>query len=201
MLNGKTALVTGASRGIGKAIALELAKNKANVIVNYNSNQAEAEKVAKEARSYGVRAIAIKADVSSFDEVSIMSEQIKKEFSRIDILVNNAGIVRDRSLKKMSLEEWHSVIDTNLNSIFYVTREMLPLLKDGGRIINISSIVGQYGNFGQTNYAAAKAGIIGFTKSLSKELGKKKITVNAIAPGFVKTTITKNIPFFKKKLL
>jgi len=201
MLNGKTALVTGASRGIGKAIALELAKNKANVIVNYNSNQAEAEKVAKEARSYGVRAIAIKADVSSFDEVSIMSEQIKKEFSRIDILVNNAGIVRDRSLKKMSLEEWHSVIDTNLNSIFYVTREMLPLLKDGGRIINISSIVGQYGNFGQTNYAAAKAGIIGFTKSLSKELGKKKITVNAIAPGFVKTTITKDMPFFRKKLI
>lgn len=201
MLNGKTALVTGASRGIGKAIALELAKNKANVIVNYNSNQAEAEKVAKEARSYGVRAIAIKADVSSFDEVSIMSEQIKKEFSKIDILVNNAGIVRDRSLKKMSLEEWHSVIDTNLNSIFYVTREILPLLKDGGRIINISSIVGQYGNFGQTNYAAAKAGIIGFTKSLAKELGKKKITVNAIAPGFVKTTITKDMPFFRRKLI
>ena len=201
MLKGKTALVTGASRGIGRFIALELAKNGANAIINYNHNQSEAEKIAKEARSFGVKAITIKADVSSFDEVSMMAEQVQKEFSKIDILVNNAGIIRDRSLKKMSLEEWHSVIDTNLNSVFYVTREMLPLLKNGGRIINISSIVGQYGNFGQSNYAAAKAGIIGFTKSLAKELGKKKITVNAVAPGFVKTNLTKNIPFFRKKII
>ena len=201
MLKGKTALVTGASRGIGKAIALELGKNNANVIINYNHSQTEAERVVKEVRSYGGRSIAIKADVSSFDEVSMMAEQIQKEFSKIDILVNNAGIIRDRSLGKMSLDEWHSVIDTNLNSIFYVTKQMLPMLKENGRIINISSIVGQYGNFGQTNYAAAKAGIMGLTKSLAKELGKRKITVNAIAPGFIKTDIIKDVPFFKRKLL
>ncbi len=201
MLKGKTALVTGASRGIGRAIALELGKNHANVIVNYNRNQTEAEKVVKEIRSYGGRSIAVKADVSSFDEVSMMAEQIQKEFSKIDILVNNAGIIRDRSMGKMSLDEWHSVIDTNLNSLFYVTKLMLPMLKENGRIINISSIVGQYGNFGQTNYAAAKAGIIGLTKSLAKELGKKKITVNAVAPGFIKTDIIKDMPFFKRKLL
>ena len=201
MLKGKTALVTGASRGIGKAIALGLGKNNANVIVNYNHNQTDAEKVVKEIRSYGGSSIAVKADVSSFDEVSMMAEQIQKEFSKIDILVNNAGIIRDRSLGKMSLDEWHSVIDTNLNSLFYVTKQMLPMLKENGRIINISSIVGQYGNFGQANYAAAKAGIIGLTKSLAKELGRKKITVNAIAPGFIKTDIIKYMPFFKRKLL
>ena len=201
MLKGKTALVTGASRGIGKAIALELGKNDANVIINYNRNQTEAEKVVKEIRSYGSHSIAVKADVSSFDEVSMMAEQIQKEFSKIDILVNNAGIIRDRSLGKMSLDEWHSVIDTNLNGLFYVTKQMLPMLKENGRIINISSIVGQYGNFGQANYAAAKAGIIGLTKSLAKELGKKKITVNAVAPGFIKTDIIKDMPFFKRKII
>jgi 3-oxoacyl-[acyl-carrier protein] reductase len=201
MLKGKTAVITGASRGIGKAIALELAKNNSNVIINYNHNQTEAEKVVSKARSYGVRALAIKADVSSYDEVMIMVEQIQKNFARIDILVNNAGIVRDRTLRKMSLEEWHLVVDTNLNALFYVTKHLLPILNDGGRIINLSSIVGQYGNFGQCNYAAAKAGIMGFTKSLAKELGKKKITVNAVAPGFVRTSITKEIPFIRKKII
>lgn len=201
MLKGKTALITGASRGIGRAIATEFAKNHANVIVNYYNDLEEAQGVVDSLKKYGVESIAVKADVSKFDEVTRMSELIQQKFKKVDILVNNAGIVRDRTLKNMTLEEWYAVINTNLNSVFYVTKSILPLIGEGGRIISISSIVGQYGNFGQCNYAAAKAGIIGFTKSLAKELGKKKITVNAIAPGFVKTSITKDIPFVRKKII
>ena len=201
MLKGKTALITGASRGIGKAIAIEFAKNHANVIINYYNDLAEARGVVDILKKYGVESIAVKADVSKFDEVKQMSEIIQQKFKKVDILVNNAGIVKDRSLKNMTLDEWHAVINTNLNGVFYVTKMILPLIGEGGRIINVSSIVGQYGNFGQCNYAAAKAGIIGFTKSLAKELGRKKITVNAIAPGFVKTSITKDIPFFRKKII
>jgi 3-oxoacyl-[acyl-carrier protein] reductase len=201
MLKGKTALVTGASRGIGEAIAIEFAKNNANVIINYYNDLEEAQKVVDKVKKYGVESIAVKADVSNFDEVRQMADAIQKKFGKVDVLVNNAGIVKDRTLKNMTEEEWHAVINTNLNGIFYVTKLILPLIRDGGRIISISSIVGQYGNFGQCNYAAAKAGIIGFTKSLAKELGKKKITVNAVAPGFVKTSITQNIPFLRKKII
>jgi|TARA_Y100000310_G_scaffold327484_1_gene393930 3-oxoacyl-[acyl-carrier protein] reductase len=201
MLKGKVALVTGASRGIGKAIALELAKNNADVIINYYNDSEEAQGVVDEVKKYGVRSIAVQADVSKPDEVKRMATEIQKDFEKVDILVNNAGIVKDRSLKNMTLDEWHSVINTNLNSIFYVTKSILPSIPGGGRIISISSIVGQYGNFGQCNYAAAKAGIIGFTKSLAKELGKKKITVNAIAPGFIKTNLTKGMPLVKKKMI
>ena len=201
MLKNKIALVTGASRGIGKSIAIELAKNNANIIINYHSNTGEAQKTVEEVKKYGVDCIAVKADVSNFNEVKQMVNAMQKKFKKVDILVNNAGIIRDRTLKNMTLEEWNAVINTNLNGVFYVTKAILSLMHEGGRIINISSIVGQYGNFGQCNYAAAKAGIIGFTKSLAKELGKKKITVNAIAPGFVKTSITKNIPFFRKKII
>jgi len=201
MLKGKTALITGASRGIGKAIALEFAKNNANVIINYYHDKSEAEDVVQEVKKYGVESIAIKADVTNFDEVQQMATTIQKKFRTINILVNNAGIVKDRTLKNMTLDEWHAVINTNLNGVFYVTKAILPLISGGGRIISISSIIGQYGNFGQCNYAAAKAGIIGFTKSLAKELGKKKITVNAVAPGFVKTSITKDIPFLRKKAI
>ena len=201
MLKNKTALITGASTGIGKATAIELAKNKINVVINYYSNKKEAEEVVSNIKKYGVESIAIKADVSNFDEVKQMTETIQKKFGKVDILVNNAGIVKDRTLKNMTVQEWQAVINTNLNGVFYVTKSILPLMGEGGRIISISSIIGQYGNFGQCNYAAAKAGIIGFTKSLAKELGKKKITVNAVAPGFVKTSITKNIPFFRKKII
>ncbi|MCH8003525.1 MAG: beta-ketoacyl-ACP reductase [Nanoarchaeota archaeon] len=201
MLKNKIALITGASRGIGEAIAIEFAKNNADVIINYYNDQEEAQKVVDKVKKYGVESMAVKADVSNFNEVKQMVEEIQKKFKRVDILVNNAGIVKDRTLKNITLEEWHAVINTNLNGVFYVTKVVLPLIGEGGRIINISSIVGQYGNFGQCNYAAAKAGIIGFTKSLAKELGKKKITVNAIAPGFVKTGITKNIPFLRKKII
>ncbi len=201
MLKGKTALVTGASRGIGKAIALEFAKNNANVIINYNKNKQEADKVAEEVKKLGVKGMALKADISNFDEVKNMVNEVESKFKKVDILVNNAGIVRDRTLKNMAVDDWHAVINTNLNGVFYVTKLVLPLMKEGSRIINISSIIGQYGNFGQSNYAAAKAGIIGLSKTLAKELGKKKITVNVIAPGFVKTDITKDIPFFKKKII
>lgn len=201
MLKGKTALITGASRGIGEAIAIEFARNNADVIINYYNDLEEAQGVVDKVKKYGVNSIAVKADVANFDEVKQMADTIQKNFKKIDILVNNAGIVKDRTLKNMTLDEWHAVINTNLNGIFYITKAILPLIHEGGRIISISSIVGLYGNFGQCNYAAAKAGIIGFTKSLAKELGKKKITVNAIAPGFVKTSIMKDIPFLKKKII
>jgi len=201
MLKGKTALVTGASKGIGSAIAIDLAKNNANVIINYYKDKEEADKVVAKIKEFGVKSIAIQGDVSKFDKMQQMVEVIKKDFKEIDILVNNAGIVKDRTLKNMTLDEWHTVINTNLNGVFYVTKSVLPMIKEGGRIINISSVVAHYGNFGQCNYAAAKAGIIGFTKSLAKELGKKKITANVVAPGFVKTDITKDIPYLRKKML
>ena len=201
MLKNKIALVTGASRGIGRAIAIELAKQGADVIVNYVKDEQEASKVADEIKALGRNCIALKADVSNFDEVSKMLEKIKGEFGRLDILVNNAGITKDRSLKKMTQEEWNSVIETNLNSAYNVTKNALPLMQKNSRIITISSIVGLYGNFGQTNYAASKAGIIGFTKSLAKELGRQGITVNVIAPGFIESEMTKKIGFLKKKIL
>ena len=201
MLKNKTALVTGASRGIGKAIALGLAKEGANVVVNYSNSGKKAEDVVNEIKKLNSKSIALKADVSNFDEVKRMIDSTKKIFKKVDILVNNAGIIRDRTLKKMSIEEWNRVININLSGVFNVTKLVLPLMDVGGRIINISSVVGQNGNFGQCNYSASKAGIIGFSKSLAKELGKKKITVNVIAPGYIKTDITKDIPFFKKKIL
>jgi|SRR3989338_3761206 len=187
MFEGKTALVTGASRGIGKAIAMSFAKNGANVVINYHKSKDSAVKAVKEAEEYGAEAIAVKADVSDFDEIKKMADRIKSDFNKVDILVNNAAIIKDRSVSNMSLEEWHSVIRTNLDGIFNVTKNVLALMPDGGRIINISSIAGIYGNAGQCNYAASKAAIIGFTKSLAKELGSRKITVNAIAPGLVNT--------------
>src|SRR3989344_6248476 len=170
MLKNKTALVTGASRGIGKAIAIELAKQGADVIINYVKDEQEASKVADKIKALGRKSIVLKAAVSDFDEVSKMFEKIKGEFGRLDILVNNAGITKDRSLKKMTQEEWDRVIETNLSSVYNVTKNALSLMQKNSRIITISSIVGLYGNFGQTNYAASKAGIIGFSKSLAKEL-------------------------------
>jgi 3-oxoacyl-[acyl-carrier protein] reductase len=201
MSKSKTALITGSSTGIGKATALEFAKNKVNVIINYYSNEKEAQDVVNEIRKYGVESIAIRADVSNFEDVKKMVDVVQKKFGKIDILVNNAGIIKDRTLKNMTLNEWHSVINTNLGGVFNVTKALLPLINDNGRIISISSIIGIYGNFGQCNYAASKAGIIGFTKSLAREVGKKKITVNAVAPGFVKTSITKDIPFIRRKMM
>ena len=201
MLSGKIALVTGASRGIGKAIAIEFAKQGADVIVNYSKDEKGALEVADEIKNLGRKCLAVKADVSDFDEVSKMFGIVRKDFGKLDILVNNAGITMDRTLKKMRAEEWNKVIDVNLNSVYNVTKNALPLMPKNSRIINISSIVGMFGNFGQTNYAASKAGIIGFTKSLAKELGKHSITVNAIAPGFIESELTQKIPFLRKKII
>ena len=199
--SGKIALVTGASSGIGKAIAIELAKNGANVIVNYNKNEKAALEVVEEIKNLGRKSIAVKADISNFDEVKSMFGRIKTEFGFIDILINNAGIIMDKTLQNMDANEWNSVIKVNLNGVYNVTKHALPLLRKKGRIISISSIVGLYGNFGQTNYAASKAGIIGFTKSLAKELGRHGITVNVIAPGFIETEILNSIPSAKRNSL
>ena len=201
MLAGKIALVTGASRGIGKAIAIELAKQGADVVVNYSRDEESAMGVVEEIRKIGCKGIAIKADVSNFEEVKAMFKVVKREFGSLDILVNNAGIIMDRTLQNMGIDDWNSVIKTNLKGVFNVTSNALHLIREGGRIINISSIVALDGNFGQTNYAASKAGIIGFTKSLAKELGKHGITVNAVAPGLIETDILKSMPNARREEL
>lgn len=200
-MKGKVALVTGSSKGIGRAIALELAENGAKVIVNYAKSEKEAIEVIEQIKNKGGEGIAIKADVSRKDEIEKMFGVVKEKFGKLDVLVNNAGITKDRTLKNMSDGEWNDVISTNLNSAFYCTKFALALMGEGSSIINISSIVGMSGNFGQCNYSAAKAGLIGFTKSLAKELAKKNITVNAIAPGFIETEMTKEIPFIRKRMI
>ena len=201
MAERKIALVTGASKGIGKSIALELARNKFNVIVNYNKDEKEAVNVVEQIKRIGVDGVAVKADISNFEDCSAMMEIVKKRFGYLNVLINNAGALSDKTLKNMTKEQWDFVIKINLNGAFNVTKNALPLIKDNGRIINISSIVGISGNFGQTNYAASKAGIIGFTKSLAKELGKRRITVNAVAPGFIDTQMTKSVPFIRRKII
>ncbi|MCV9887626.1 3-oxoacyl-[acyl-carrier-protein] reductase [Metabacillus halosaccharovorans] len=192
MLSNKVALVTGASRGIGKAIALDLAKNGASIAVNYAGNEAKANEVVDEIKANGGQAIAIKADVSNGDEVQQMIKEVIKEFGQLDILVNNAGITRDNLLMRMKDSEWDEVIDTNLKGVFLctkaVTRQMMK--QRNGRIINITSVVGVSGNPGQANYVAAKAGVIGLTKTTAKELASRNITVNAVAPGFITTDMT-----------
>ncbi|MBI3026826.1 3-oxoacyl-[acyl-carrier-protein] reductase [Candidatus Woesearchaeota archaeon] len=197
----KVALVTGASKGIGKAIAIELSENNANVIVNYNRDEKESIEVVEEIKKNGVEGIAVKADVSSFEQCASMIEFVKRRFGCLDILVNNAGALADKTLKNMTKEQWDRVMRTNLDGTFNVTKNALTIMRDNGRIINISSIAGVLGNFGQTNYAASKAGVIGFTKSLARELGKRRITVNAVAPGFIDTSMTKAIPFIRRKII
>lgn len=195
--DGKIALVTGASRGIGAATALELAKRGATVVVNYNKNEAEAKNVVSSIESAGGKAVALKADVSNRDEVKKMFADVKEKFGKVDLLVNNAGILRDRTLAKMSDEEWDHNIAVNLTGVFNVTKNALPLMPDNSAIVCLSSVIGLSGNVGQTNYAAAKAGVIGFIKSLAKELAKKNIRVNAVAPGLVETDMTKDLGVLK----
>jgi len=192
MLKGYTALVTGGSRGIGRAIAIKLACNGADVIVNYCGNKAAAEEVVREIGDCGSRSMAICADVSNHEAVKNMISEIKNNFGRLDILINNAGITRDGLLLRMKEEDWEKVIHTNLTGAFNCSKEALRLLlkSDNGSIINISSVVGQMGNAGQCNYAAAKAGLFGFTKSLAREVASKNIRVNAVAPGFIDTDMT-----------
>ena len=192
MLSNCVALVTGASRGIGRAIAIKLAANGAAVIVNFTSNCAAAEAVVGEIIALGGQAAAIRADVSSLEEVKAMMGEIKERYGRLDILVNNAGITKDSLLLRMRSEDWERVIKTNLTGTFNCSKEALRLIlkSDNGSIINISSVVGQTGNAGQCNYGAAKAGILGFTKSLALEVAGKNIRVNAVAPGFIETDMT-----------
>jgi len=186
-LDGKLALVTGASRGIGRAIAEELARAGASVVVGYRSGKDEAEELAA-----AIGARAIQADVSDPAE----ARRLVDEAGDVDILVNNAGLTRDGLLARMSDDDWRTVIETNLSSVFYTCRAVTrPMMKKrGGSIVNISSIVGVHGNWGQTNYGASKAGIIGFTKSLARELGSRNIRANVVAPGYVKTALTEVLP-------
>ena len=186
-LEGKTALVTGASRGIGRSIAIELAAGGAAVVVGYRSGKDEADALAAE---LGGRAI--QADVSNAED----AQRLVEEAGDLDILVNNAGLTRDGLLARMSDDDWRTVIDTNLSSVFYTCRAVCrPMMKKrAGSIVNVSSIVGVHGNWGQTNYAASKAGIIGFTKSLAKELGSRNVRANVVAPGYVKTQLTEVLP-------
>jgi 3-oxoacyl-[acyl-carrier protein] reductase len=186
-LEGKLALVTGASRGIGRAIAVALAGAGADVVLGYRSGKDEAEQLAAD---LGCRAV--QADVASPDD----AKRLVEEAGDIDVLVNNAGLTRDGLLARMSDEDWRTVLDTNLSSVFYTCRAVTrPMMKKrSGSIVNISSIVGVHGNWGQTNYAASKAGIIGFTKSLARELGSRNIRANVVAPGYVKTQLTEVLP-------
>lgn len=196
MLNGKTALVTGAGRGIGREIALTLSKEGAFVIVNYNGSEQRASDTVKEIEEAGGKAAAYGCDVSDFTACGEMIADIIKKYGRLDILVNNAGITRDNLLMRMSEEEFDEVIRINLKGCFNTIRHASRyfLKQRSGRIINISSVTGVMGNAGQANYCASKAGVIGLTKSVARELGSRGITVNAIAPGFIETEMTENLP-------
>lgn len=196
MTDRKVALVTGASRGIGKACAIELAKAGCDVVITYAGNSEAAEKTVEELKALGVNAESYKFDVSNQAEVDEAIAKIIEKHGRIDVLLNNAGITRDDLFIRMDAEKWNAVINTNLNSAFYVTKPVVKLMmkQRSGAIVNTSSVVGLYGNPGQANYSAAKAGIIGFTKSLAKELGSRGIRVNAVCPGFIATDMTKNLP-------
>ncbi|MGM9928543.1 MAG: 3-oxoacyl-ACP reductase family protein [Bacillus sp. (in: firmicutes)] len=195
-LLGKVAIVTGGSRGIGATIAKELAAKGANVIINYNTSSDAAQTVVDEIGQLGGTAVACRANVGNLEEAQFLVEEAKRQFGKVDILVNNAGITRDRTFRKLSPEEWYEVINVNLNSIYHMTSAVIETMTEQkfGRIINISSIIGQAGGFGQTNYASSKAGIIGFTKSLALETARGGITVNAVCPGYIDTEMFAEVP-------
>jgi 3-oxoacyl-[acyl-carrier protein] reductase len=195
LLKDQVAIVTGASRGIGRAIAIQLASQGAKVVVNYASSITAAYEVVAEITAAGGEAIALQADVSEENQVDTLIKITLEKFQRVDVLVNNAGITRDTLLLRMKLEEWQAVIDLNLTGVFLCTKAVskIMLKQRSGRIINIASVAGQMGNPGQANYSAAKAGVIGFTKTVAKELSSRGITVNAVAPGFITTDMTSDI--------
>ena len=194
-LSGQTALITGASRGIGKAIALSLAEAGADVVINYSNSAEKAEDVVQTIKSMGSNAYSIKANISQEESVTELIETVLNKSGQIDVLVNNAGITQDGLLMRMKTAQWQEVLDLNLTGVFLCTRAVsrAMLKRKKGRIINISSVVGIMGNAGQSNYAAAKAGLIGFTKSTAKEFASRGITVNAVAPGFITTDMTKEL--------
>ncbi|XHX79977.1 MAG: 3-oxoacyl-[acyl-carrier-protein] reductase [Stenomitos frigidus ULC029] len=194
-LQGKVAIVTGASRGIGRATALALAAEGAAIVVNYASSQEAADLVVAEVEALGSRAIALPADVSKADQVDGLINAVMEKWGQVDVLVNNAGITRDTLLLRMKPEDWQAVIDLNLTGVFLCTRAVskIMLKQRSGRIVNITSVAGQMGNPGQANYSAAKAGVIGFTKTVAKELATRGITVNAVAPGFITTDMTADV--------
>ena len=195
-LTGKVALVTGASRGIGQATAIELAKAGADVVVNFIGNEAVAQETVEKIEALGRKAIKIKANVGDADDVQAMVDEAIATFGHIDILVNNAGITRDGLLIRMKDSDWDEVLNINLKGVYLVTKAVAKLMvkQRAGRIINMTSVSGVTGNVGQANYAAAKAGVIGFTKTCAKELAARGITVNAIAPGFIETAMTDVLP-------
>jgi 3-oxoacyl-[acyl-carrier protein] reductase len=195
-LTGRTALVTGGSRGIGRAIALALAEEGADVAVNYVSSEPAARDVVAQIAKTGRRAILAQADVSDFPDTFRMAQDVLKEFGHLDILVNNAGINSDKTFVKMDHASWRKVLSINLDGVFNCTKVFVDqmLKQNYGRVVNITSVIGQIGNFGQANYAASKAGVAAFTKSLAKELAGKGVTVNAVAPGFIETEMVESIP-------
>ena len=203
-LEGRTALVTGASRGLGRAIALMLAEDGAKVAINYRSGEQQAREVADQISSRGGTVLLLRGDVSVKEEARALVGTVLQQWGQLDVLVNNAGITRDRSMRKLTDEDWSEVICTNLNSVYYCTSAVLKSMCDRkfGRIVNISSFVGQAGNFGQANYSASKGGVIAFTKSVAIEVAKYNVTVNAIAPGFTETDmLAKVAPEVKQQIL
>lgn len=195
-LSGKTAIVTGASRGIGRAIAIDLAARGASVVVNYNSSEAAAQEVVQAIEAAGGKAVAFKADVSKTDDAAALIKFATDTYTKLDILVNNAGTTRDMLLMQMKEDDWDHVISADLKSVYNCTKAATrPMMRARfGRVINITSVVGLAGQAGQSNYAAAKAGMIGFTKSMAKELGSRNITVNCVAPGYIPTNLTNVLP-------
>ena len=203
MLRGKCAIVTGSSRGIGRAIAKKLASQGVNIVLNYRSNDEQAIEVENELKEFGVEVLKVKADISKLDEAEKLIKAAKERFNKIDIMVNNAGVTIDKLLIRMKEEDFDNVINVNLKGVFNCLKSIAPVMlrQKCGNIINISSVVGLTGNAGQVNYAASKAGVIGMTKSLAKELGSRGITVNAVAPGFIETDMTQDLnEEYKKKL-
>ena len=195
-LEGGVAVVTGAGRGMGRAIAEELGAAGAKVAVNYSRSKEPAQEVVEKLSSNGVEAVALGADVSKPDQARQLIEETLDRFGRIDVLVNNAGITIDKTMRKLTTEEWDAVVQVDLNSCYYTVKPALEhfIEQQSGKIINISSFVGEAGNFGQTNYAAAKAGIIGFTKAAAQELARYQVTVNAVCPGFIETEMFDVVP-------
>ena len=201
MLKGKSAIITGASRGIGKAIAIKFAKEGANIVINYRNNEEEALKVKEELEQLGVKTLIVKADISDLKQAENLIKQAKKEFGQVDILINNAGITKDNLIIRMKEFEFDQVIKINLKGAFNCLKAVTPIMlkQRSGKIVNMSSVVGVIGNPGQVNYCASKAGLIGMTKSLAREIGVRGINVNAIAPGFIDTDMTRVLTEEQKK--